>query len=238
MSATELKLRRGTGPQCEGMTRVLGEPIFDTTANRLRLGDNSRAGGFQVPNFKDLQNDSLTLASAVGGTATAISLTFSVPTLSDGNGQKIEWVPTSDAAGATTVANDGRGAVTVKKWKSGTLVDIEANDWKSGQRQRAYSNGTYYILDRTDFGSGITPGMKLLATATPSGAASADFTGYITSDYNAYMWIFENLTHTNGVVDTLLARVRRAGQGSYDSGSSDYATAGVRMNGTVAALSS
>jgi hypothetical protein len=215
MTATQLQLRRGTSAQCAGMTPVDGEPIYDTTNDRLRLGDGSTAGGVSIPNYKDLLNDVFTRANSVGGTANAITLTYNPVTISDASGTRIKWKSAANITSASTVAVDGRSVVTLKKWEGGILVDTEDGDGPTGKDMEAVSNGTYYVLDQPDLGSGVISGQVPLAQVS-GGGGSYDFTGYITSDYESYRLILQNILPATSGADLHL-RVRRSGQGSYDS---------------------
>ena len=46
--AVELKLRRDVEADIDAMTPAEGEPIYDITNKRLRMGDGSTAGGIPL----------------------------------------------------------------------------------------------------------------------------------------------------------------------------------------------
>lgn len=46
--ATTIQVRRGTTAQCDAVTPVSGEPLYDTTIDQLRIGDAATAGGDKV----------------------------------------------------------------------------------------------------------------------------------------------------------------------------------------------
>lgn len=45
---TKITVKRGTTTQCDAITPDAGEPLWDTTASSLRIGDGSTAGGIVI----------------------------------------------------------------------------------------------------------------------------------------------------------------------------------------------
>lgn len=51
--AKQIQLRRGDSTECDAFTGVVGEPFYDTTNKRLRLGDGSTPGGIVLPKYSE-----------------------------------------------------------------------------------------------------------------------------------------------------------------------------------------
>lgn len=219
MTATQLQLRRDTFSNLAAATPASGEAGYDTTNKRLVIGDGVRAGGYQIPNFSDVQKQTFTYAVAAG-TGNAVTLAYTFPTLADVDGLELGFKATANNTGSATIAVDGRSALTVKKIKDGTLSDLEADDIINGCYYKFTKIGSYYQLLSIKDGGSANPGWDLLAIAT-GGGATYDFTSGIDSNYDDYALDLDNLIPATTGQDLSL-RIRRAGQGSFDSGASDY----------------
>lgn len=217
MGATQHQMRKGSVAQLAAMSPVaaLAEHLVDTDNNRLVVGDGARAGGWPHANFDDLQKQKFTMATTVGGTANAITLVFSPATLADSAKARIGFIPTASNSGPTTAVVDGRGAVTMKKYKSGVISDLETGDIISGKPVYATCDGTYYVLDATDLGNATQPGLIFLGSFSGA-AAQYDFDSLITSSYNDYVIAIQCILPVTNNVD-LQILLKRSGGGSYDS---------------------
>ena len=218
MVTTQTQIRRGTSAQCAAMTPASSEVIHDTTNNRLRAGNGVRAGGYEIPNFFDIQNCSFFRASSVGGSANAITLTFTPATLSD-TGLSGGFVATATNTGATTFAVDGRSAASAKKIQGGSIVDLAAGDIINGGYYEFARVGSIYLVT-----SGIIPvqdtaGLKLLAVVS-GGGSSYDFTSQITSAYKAYRLVIESLLLSANNTDLNM----RTGAGSFATANYTHTT--------------
>ena len=60
MPTVELKLRRDVEADIDAMTPAEGEPIYDITNKRLRIGDGAVAGGLHLSAAADLQKQTFT----------------------------------------------------------------------------------------------------------------------------------------------------------------------------------
>lgn len=80
--------------------------------------------------------------------------------------------------------------------------------------------GSWYSLASRSYVDGLTRRV-LLATKTPSGAATVDFTEFDNGTYSRYEFEFDNFKPSTDSVN-LCARTSTDGGSSYDSGSSDY----------------
>lgn len=127
MATTETKLRRGTASQCDLMTPAEGEVVIDLTNDRPRVGDGTRAGGFPVPNFNDIQGNRMAYAAATG--TNTISATYSPsPTTPFGDGVEFTFKAAANNTGAVTFNPNGAGGSQVVKNGPGGLIDLVAND--------------------------------------------------------------------------------------------------------------
>lgn len=193
MTATQTKLRNGTKTQCEAMTPVSAEVIIDTTKNRPRVGDGTRVGGFECPNFSDTQLNAFTAADA-GGTADAITVTLAT--------QPLAWTAylsgmfkaaSASTSTAPTLAITGlAGTKTIKKKGAGGKTALDAGDIQAGVIYRWVYDGTDVQLESVD----IAPpsGLKKLGTKTFSAASNVDLTSYITAGYSEFHFVLDDVT--------------------------------------------
>ena len=235
MTSTQTQLRGGTSSQCAAMTPVVRELVVDTTNKRLRLGDGSTAGGIVIPNFSDIQTQAFGYG-VTGGTSTAFTLALAPALLAYSGGVSVEFKANANCGASPTLNVNGLGAVAMKKRVDGVLTDIEADDIVSGMIYRASHDGTYFqVTSVIDHSAASGAGWDLLAEATASASSSLDFTSGITSTYDNYALIFENiLLSTNNA--ELYLRVRRSGQGSFDAGASDYGYIAKQMESTSTSI--
>ena len=213
------------------MTPAAGEMIIDTTNNRPNIGDGVRAGGYQIPNFSDIQKQAFTYAVA-GGSANAITLAYTVPTVGDVDGLELGFKATANNSGSVTIAVDGRSAATVKKISGGVLADLEADDIINGGYYKYCRIGSIYLIKglREDVTS--ASGWELLQINT-GGGTTYDVTSVISADFVNYAFLLKNILPSATGTPTLGGRVRRSGQGSFDGSSGHYEgnlTAGVPEN--------
>lgn len=218
-SSTQLQIRHGTGSQCDGATGASSELWHDTTNNRVRANDGSRQGGWPIPNFSDIQKQSFGFAT-VTGTGNAIILTHQISMLAWVAGLRGQFFVTNANTGAVTVTPDGLASKAGRKMKKGTISDLESGDLPVGAKVDWTYDGTQLIFDVTDWSDNGGGDGELLAVAS-GGGASYDFIGNISSDFTNYYFVLENLVCGNAFA-TLQMRLRRAGQSTFDSGSSDY----------------
>jgi hypothetical protein len=218
-TSTQTQLRRGTNSQCIAMTPAAGEPIVDTTNNRLSIGNGSTAGGIPHVTYADQQKQKFTYPS-VGGTGNAITLTNIIPVTAYGNGlSQVFKANANNVAGACAANSDSLGSRSIKLMLGGSLQDPPADSIVSGGVYELLDDGTQFQLKGTGVTTPSVSGMTLLAVQ--SGAqASYDFSG-LTNAYDNYVFVLENVLQSSSGSD-LIARVRRSGQGSYDSGGGQY----------------
>lgn len=218
-SATQTKLRGDTRTNLNSVTPAAREAAVDTTNNRMNIGDGSRAGGWELPNFRDIQTQAFGYGTA-GGTANALTLTLTPALIAYTAGTSIEVKAASNNTTTTTINVNGLGVKTIRKMKSGTLSDLEADDIVSGGIYRMTYDGTYFQIKSLDEAAVTSSGLVLLSVV--SGAAGTyDFTSNITTAYENYLIKLQNVLFSVDDVEVYL-RVRRSGQGTFDTGASDY----------------
>ncbi len=218
MAATQLQLRRDTNTNLAAATPASGEPGWNTTSKRLHMGDGARLGGWQLPNFSDIQTQSFGYGSA-GGTGNALTLTLSPALLSYTAGVSVEVKATASNSGNATIDINGLGTKNIYKMAEGVLGGLEAGDIVSGGVYRMTYDGTQFQIKALDENPAAAAGLTLLATVSGSGS-SFDFTSLIDSTYRTYMFTLENVLPS--AFGDMYLRVRRSGQGSFDSTSNHY----------------
>jgi hypothetical protein len=176
MTATQTRLRRGTNAQVNAMTPASSEVVHDTTNNRLNVGNGSTAGGFPIPNFRDLQQSAF-ITGTVGGTANAITLTL-VPALAAyANGVRLIFKATANNTGATTINVNGLGARNIFKLSGTSLVACTGGEIISGAWYEIIDDGTQFQL-AGGVGGGVTVTRQVFLSSgtytAPSNLISAD----------------------------------------------------------------
>ncbi len=144
MPTVELKLRRDVEGDIDAMTPAEGEPIYDITNKRLRVGDGSTSGGLHLSAAADLQRQTFTYALVTGTDTLTASLTPAIA----GEGSPLNY-PTAFKAliqiannntGAVTINFDSVGAKTIKK--HGGADDLAADDLVAGGFYEIAYDGT------------------------------------------------------------------------------------------------
>lgn len=192
-TATQLQLRRGTATQCDAMTPAEGEPIIDTTNDRLRVGDGTLLGGFVVPNINDIMKQTFIYCTATG-TGDAIVLASKLTAYAAGVG--IKFTAPGTGTGPSTVNVNALGTKVIKKIKGGVLVDTEPGDIISGLIYDATYNGTVFQLGAAS--SGNTGAMVLLESKAPTGG-NLEFISGFSTDFNSYKIVYE-FTSSSGLM--------------------------------------
>lgn len=173
MTTTQTQLRRGTSAQVASMTPVDGEPVYNTTDDRLHMGDGTTAGGIPHATAKDVQNDTFRNGT-VGGTANAITLTNTPPVLSYANKLTLKFKATSTNTGATTVNVDGLGTKNIYKLSGTSLGALSGGEIVSGAVYELNYDGTQFQLGSGGSGGGA---MTLATSQSTASGSSVDFTG-------------------------------------------------------------
>jgi hypothetical protein len=143
--STQLQLRRGTAADNAAFTGASGEAAYATDTKRLALHDGSTAGGTLIPNYKDLQSNPFTFATA-GGTANALTASTTLNPTSLTAGLAVDVKIASANTGAATLAWGSTTATAIKKFQSGSKVDVAAGDLVAGQVLRFTYDGTHWLV--------------------------------------------------------------------------------------------
>jgi len=153
-TATQTQLRRDTAAHINAQTPASGEPAWDTTNLRLRMGDGATAGGLLLPMAKDIQSGVFTYIPQ-GGTANVWTATMSPATPSIVAGSEVTIKCSTPNTGAFTLNIDGHGAVSVKKRSGGALIDPVSGDTFANGLYDFIYDGTYWeIMDELNAGGG------------------------------------------------------------------------------------
>lgn len=223
MVATQTKFRRGTNTDILGFVPAEGEIVVDMTNDRPVLGDGTKAGGYPIPNFVDIQMQSFTRGT-VGGTADAITLTLTTPILAYASSLKLGFVPTSTNTGPVTIDVDGKGPQDLQKYDGSGLGDLEAGDLVPGVYYEIYHDGSQFQMASS--GSGITAVSQgdlntltgsVSVSSSSSGATSAGLYTLPGGEYGFYPNI-EAIRGTSGNSPTYRAQIfSLSGGGSQSS---------------------
>jgi hypothetical protein len=192
MTTTQTQLRRDTATNLNAATPAAGEPGWDTTNKRLVVGDGSTTGGIKITMAKDAQNQTYT-AGTVGGTGDAITLTNSPVVAAYATNQRFTFKAGAANTGATTLNVDGLGAKNVKKMRNGALSALVANDIISGGMYDVWYDGTQFQIKGLEEGPFTSGALVYLDTKTASGSPTLDFTSLMSSTYDDYVLIYENV---------------------------------------------
>ena len=210
--ATELKLRRDVEGDIDAMTPAEGEPIYDITNKRLRMGDGSTAGGIHLGASADHQKQTFVHAAASG--TDTLTLTLDPPIASYTTGLKASFKAANNNTGTVTIAINGLSAKTIKK--NAGADDLVANDLVSGGIYNIEYDGTNFQIDRL-VGAGVTSISNVAITAV----ANIDITGFLPGTYDNYeVWISNGQPANDGVI--LILETSTDGGSTFDVGASDY----------------
>jgi hypothetical protein len=192
MTTTQTQLRRDTAANIAVATPAAGEPFYDTTNKRLGVGDGATAGGIPHASAADIQKQSF-VYPAVGGTANAITLTNTPVVGSLTAGLKQVFIASSSNTSSVTANVDTLGAKAVKKMNNGALAALVANDIIAGGIYEMWYDGTQFQVKGLAEGPFSAGALKFLGSATASNSATIDLTSLLSSTYDDYMIVLENV---------------------------------------------
>lgn len=153
MATTQVKRRRGTAAQCDAMTPAEGEIIYDTTNDRLRVGDGAVAGGFALPNAYDVQNGAFNTVNATG--TNTLTVTLAPVPASYTTNMTITFKAAATNTGAVTLNVNSLGAKNIQKASSGALAALSSGDLTIGAFYTVRYDGTQFVLEG-GVGGGVT----------------------------------------------------------------------------------
>ena len=227
MTATQLQIRRDTAANIALSTPVSGEIWYDTTNKRLNVGDGSNVGGIEVPNYIDVQNGSFDYALATG-TANAIAITTapSNPT-AYATGQRVRVKIATTNTGSATINWGGLGVKTIRKWSSGSLIDLTGSELISGMTVTLDYDGTYFVIS----GGQSSSAVRLISSVSISGSPqTVDFANIFVANKN-YEIVLSNIVPSgNAHVYFLFGS---SGTSWLTSSYSSYAVEGTNTNNST-----
>lgn len=165
MPTTQTQIRRDTAANLGAATPAAGELAWDTTNNRLSVGNGSTLGGVKHASAKDVQNQTFEYGT-VGGTANAITLTNSPVITAYATGQKFCFKATGTNTTAVTVNVDGVGVKNIYKLSSGALGALAAGDIVSGAVYTIIYDGTQFQISGGVGGGSVVAVKKQIFTGS------------------------------------------------------------------------
>jgi len=235
--ATQRKRRRGTTTEHSTFTGALGEVTLDTDRDGLVVHDGLLAGGFPIPNAREVQSGKFTAKDA-GGTADAITLTLDEVPAAYAKYQAFRFAASANNTGPVTINVNSLGVKNVKKLDSDQAkVALAADDIVSGRIYTIVYDGTEFVISGAGLGSAAGSGLVVLEVLSATSVATAEFTAFDNATYDAYIIDLIARPASNG--QSLNIRLSNDGGSTYHSGLSDYAwavagtnVAGVGTNST------
>ncbi len=156
MPNNQVRIRRDTATNLATATPADGELAYNTTDDRLHLGDGTTAGGIEVPNFRDLQNGRYVYIAA-GGTADALTFTLTKAPSSYVEGLEFRAKGTASNTTTTPTGNvNGLGAKNFKKYSGGAKVNLAVGDIWNGFQMIIRYDGTDLVILNVPSTSGLT----------------------------------------------------------------------------------
>jgi len=156
MPNNQVRIRRDTATNLASATPADGELAYNTTDDRLHLGDGLTAGGIHVPNFRDIQNGTYVYIAA-GGTADALTFTLAKAPSSYVAGFEFRSVGTASNTTTTPTGNvNGLGAKNFKKYSGGAKVNLAVGDIWNGFHMIIRYDGTDLVILNVPSTSGLT----------------------------------------------------------------------------------
>jgi len=144
--------------------------INQVNANGAKNGVNSSITallGITTPLAVTSGGSPIWTATTIGGTANAITVSSTTPTISSYSltkGNILSLQPTSNNTGAVTLNVNSLGAVNVFKNTLGGLIALQSNDLTTNQVYSVYYDGTNYMLLNPNEGFG--PAFSIASAAT------------------------------------------------------------------------
>lgn len=152
--------------------------------------------------------------ATVGGTANAITLTYTVGPASYVQGEKFAFKATAANTGATTVNVSGLGAKNVFRFSGSSAVALTGGEIQNGQIVEIEYDGTQFQL------LSLLPGMYLLNTQTAVGASQVDFTQGMDGSFSELLFVLAGIT-TSASTD-LNVRISQDAGSTFKAGASAY----------------
>jgi hypothetical protein len=148
----------------------------------------------------------------------------------------LAYIGTKPADSALTASDITDDIISLAKMSSGTDGNLITYDASGNPAAVAAGTSGHFLKSQ---GAGSVPvfaagggAWNKITTATASNSASVEFDGNLTDTYRVYKIICDNLVPITDAAK-LLITLKRDGEGSYNTGSSDYWYAGDRMRNSA-----
>lgn len=163
---TQVQQRGAVAATQNARTLTARELDVDTTNRRIAVHDGSRAGGWPMANFQDVQNNAFTYAVATGTNTIAISVT-PAPT-AYAAGQEFVFRAANTTTGAATLNVNSLGARNIlrRDTGSGTLIALTSGNIIQNGVYKVVYDGTQFQLVSFDATGLVTVSQGNLNTLT------------------------------------------------------------------------
>lgn len=219
MTATQTRIRRDTLTNLNAATPADGELAYNTTDDRLHVGNGTLAGA--IPHlhcYDDIK--SYFHYATTGGSSNAYTLTLPYAPASYVAGMRVRIKASFSNTGSATIDVNSLGTKTIKKVSSGVLSALSSGDMISGLIYELVYDGTDFQLFGFEM-AGTLPGVVKLGSVTASASATLDFNSLISATYDSYTMILKNLTFNTSTTDLWL-RTSTDNGSTFDAGANNY----------------
>lgn len=175
------QFRRDTSGNLAAVTPADGEPAYNTSDDRLHMGDGTTAGGIPHLNYKDDINGTFIYALTTGS-ANAYVLTLTKAPTAYTTGMRIRFKASFSNTASATINVNSLGAKTFYKVSNGALTTLSSGDIINGVIYEAYYDGTYFQLMTVPSVSGSLSVTDLTATSFVKAAGFKSFSTTIATD--------------------------------------------------------
>lgn len=216
----QVRVRRDTAGNLATVIPADGEMAYNTTDDRLHMGDGATTGGIPHLNYRDDIKQYFHYATTTGS-SNAYILTLPSTPVSITAGTRVKFKASFSNTGSATLAVNGFTAYTFKKVVSGALTVLSSADIISGLIYEAVFDGTDWQLFGFEM-AGTPAGIVLLGSVTASASATLDFTSLISSLYDRYTFVLKDLRFANAIAQALWMRTSTNNGTTYDSAANAY----------------
>jgi hypothetical protein len=148
-----------------------------------------------APTLRQAQSGVASVATAVGGTANAVTLTFSPPFATYVNNMTVGFRIGTTNTGAVTVNVDGLGAKSFRKDASGTIAELISGEAQAGMFVEARFNTAADCFVWVNQKPVFLASDGKIGIGTPSPAGALDVRGF--ARFGSYGGVFQGVTLVN-----------------------------------------
>lgn len=141
----QVQVRRDTETNLNLVIPADGEIAYNTTKDRIHMGNGAAYGGIPHPNLYDILNQSFEYINA-GGTANALTVSLPYAPLIYGAGLRLKVKATATNTGAATINVNGLGVKNIFKVAAGAIGNLIAGDLINGVIYELNYDGTQFQL--------------------------------------------------------------------------------------------